>query len=235
MGKRFVSVLGDSISTFEGYNPRGYSVFYDVEAQEKNGLKSVYDTWWAKVNQTLNAFLCVNNSFSGSTVSGKSFPAGISEERLRCLKTNVYNPDIILIFLGFNDFGRGVEISREATDAFAEKDTSFFEDAYDDMLQKLRRLYPATSIVCGTLMRTILQQRKDWRFPEYYAGIGLEEYNKTIRRISEENCCYLADVARFDMRYETLDGSHPTAEGHITIARAWIQCLNNLNLIDLSK
>ena len=52
---KLVSILGDSISTFEGYNPLGYSVFYDQEMQNKNGLKTVYDTWWAKVNQALGA------------------------------------------------------------------------------------------------------------------------------------------------------------------------------------
>ena len=75
---RMVSIVGDSVSTFEGYNPQGYAVFYDREMQVRNELNSVYDTWWAKVNQALHAFLCVNNSYSGSKVSGKVFPAGES-------------------------------------------------------------------------------------------------------------------------------------------------------------
>ena len=59
---KLVSVFGDSISTFNGFNPNGYAVYYDREQQIANGLNSVYDTWWAKVNQALHAFLCVNNS-----------------------------------------------------------------------------------------------------------------------------------------------------------------------------
>ncbi len=55
----FVSILGDSISTYSGYNPKGYTVFYDAEMQKRNGLYSAYDTWWAKVNQELRAYLCV--------------------------------------------------------------------------------------------------------------------------------------------------------------------------------
>ena len=54
---RLVSIIGDSISTYEGYNPSGYAVFYDQEMCARNGLKSVYDTWWAKVNQFLHAYL----------------------------------------------------------------------------------------------------------------------------------------------------------------------------------
>lgn len=35
----------------------------------------------------------------------------------------------------------------------------------------------------------------------------------------------VADLASQNLRYETLDGSHPTKEGHITLAKAWINCL----------
>ena len=34
---RLVSIVGDSISTFEGFNPPGYAVFYDKEMIEQNG------------------------------------------------------------------------------------------------------------------------------------------------------------------------------------------------------
>lgn len=110
---RMVSVLGDSISTYEGYNPRGYAVYYDREKQYKNGMNSVYDTWWAKVNQRLRAYLCVNNSYSGSRVTGTGFPAACCEDRLAYLRTDTYSPDIILIYMGFNDFGNGVKIKRK--------------------------------------------------------------------------------------------------------------------------
>ena len=109
---KYVSIVGDSISTYEGYNPKGYSVFYDEYMQKQNGLKSVYDTWWAKVNQALHAYLCVNNSYSGSKVSGKSFPSGWSDERLLNLNTEKYSPDIILVYLGTNDYGYGVKIEK---------------------------------------------------------------------------------------------------------------------------
>lgn len=71
----YVSIIGDSISTYTGYNPAGYAVFYTEENIRNNNLQSVYDTWWAKVNQFLQAFLCVNASYSGSKVSGNIFPA----------------------------------------------------------------------------------------------------------------------------------------------------------------
>ena len=45
--------------------------------------------------------------------------------------------------------------------------------------------------------------------------------------------CYLADLSSLNMRYETLDGTHPTKSGHLTIAKGWITCLKNMNMIDI--
>lgn len=47
-GKR-VSIIGDSISTFEGYNPQGFAVFYNEEKQQQAGIANVTDTWWQTV------------------------------------------------------------------------------------------------------------------------------------------------------------------------------------------
>ena len=49
--------------------------------------------------------------------------------------------------------------------------------------------------------------------------------------MARKNGCYLADISLSEERYETLDGSHPTVQGHITFAQAWISCLYNLGLI----
>ena len=70
--------------------------FYDIEMQRKYGLNIVYDTWWAKVNQALHAYLCVNNSYSGSKVTGKDFPSAVSEERVANLHNGEHYPDVIL-------------------------------------------------------------------------------------------------------------------------------------------
>ena len=236
---RFVSILGDSVSTYEGYNPPGYSVFYNTGMQQTNGLTSVYDTWWAKVNQALHAWLCVNNSYSGSRVTGETFPSGSSDERIMNLRTVENKPDIILVYLGFNDFGYGVPVSLKVVekvyssvhlDMNWDENDDFFEDGYDCLTKKLRFYYPSAAIVCGTLMRTKIKDQ-NWDFPKYSIGGPFESYNDVIRTMTRKNGCYLADISLSDERYETLDGSHPTAQGHITFAQAWISCLNNLGLI----
>ena len=228
---RFVTIVGDSVSTYEGYNPQGYSVFYDEVMQRENGLKSVYDTWWAKVNQALYGLLCVNNSYSGSKVSGGEFPAATSEQRINMLQTREFSPDYILIYIGFNDFGNGVPVSTNHTTFGLSGNYDFFEDAYDIMLQKIMLKIPTAKIICGTIMRTEIKGKEAWRFPEHYGGIGLEDYNDAIRKVAKRNNCIVADVSSLGMKYETLDGSHPTANGHQTIAEAWIRCLADLDLL----
>ena len=218
---RLVSVLGDSISTYDGYNPKGYSVYYDSELQRQNDMSSVYDTWWAKVNKALQAFLCVNNSYSGSKVSGKDFPAGCCEERLNYLRTKEFDPDFILVYMGFNDFGYGVDLKT-------------FESCYDYILETLRLHYSRTKIICGTLMRTRIKSNNEWIFPECHLGIEFEKYNDIIRISTRRNDCYLVDIGRDKSEYETKDGSHPTISGHTTIAKAWIDGLGEIGLLEPS-
>lgn len=228
---KMVSVIGDSISTYSGYNPEGYAVFYDYNMQQKNGLSSVYDTWWAKVNQALRAYICVNNSYSGSKVTGHAFPAATSAQRTGTLHTQQYSPDIILIYIGFNDFGNGVPIQKKGFFRKRGQDLNYFADAYSMLLSQVKAQYPNAKVVCGTLMRTRMAGEDDWRFPEHFAGTAFEEYNRAIRFVCKKQNCCLADIAALEMRYETLDGTHPTRNGHTTLYKAWVMCLSELGFL----
>lgn len=225
--KTYFSILGDSISTCIAYNPPGYAVYYDTEMLRSNRLTSARDTWWGKVILTLQAGLCVNDSYSGSKVSGNAFPAAGSDARLLRLRSAERIPDVILIYAGFNDFASGIPIHGKS-EAHGGADLNTFSAAYDAMLQKIHRLYPDTKVICGTLMRTQIQGNPFWDFPESGMGYGLEEYNCAIRAAVEKNGCLLADLGALGARYETMDGSHPNAKGHQTLADAWLTCLNQL-------
>ena len=213
-----VSVLGDSISTYEGYIPPNYKVYYDEDRQKINGLTSVYDTWWAKVNQYLKAYLCVNNSFSGSKVSGE-FPSASSEKRASALHKMEHYPDVILVYMGTNDFGFGVPVETFAKD-------------YRKMLERLRKNYPSARILCATIARSYIQGKPDWKYPEMYGGTALEEYNQAIRdAVNERDDIVLMDLPEEGIRYETLDGTHPTRRGHEELAQMWIGCLEKIKLL----
>ena len=49
-----ISILGDSICTFEGYNAPRYYIYYNKEIQKENGISSVSDMWWYKTIAYLN-------------------------------------------------------------------------------------------------------------------------------------------------------------------------------------
>lgn len=219
-----ISIIGDSISTFESFNPEGYSVFYDSQMQYINELSSSEDTWWAQVIRALHGDLCVNDSYSGSKVSGKYFPSACCEERCGNLHTAQHNPDVILIYIGFNDFGSGASVNGNR---FTLKHPDFFADAYDCMLNRLSKNYPCAKIIYATLMRTYIKD-SDWTFPERNAGVRFDDYNNAIRNVGQKENCYLADLNLLNLRYETKDGSHPTKLGHTILADAWIRSLDQL-------
>lgn len=230
---KMVSIMGDSISTYAGYNPPGYEVFYDWWMQMRNGLSDVSDTWWAQVIRRLDGQLCVNNSYSGSLVTGNGFPAASCEERIRNLRTDAAEPDLILLYIGFNDYGNAVKV-RSMRPAWGQpgRNRMIFLDAYLSMLRGMKEAYPGAKVVCGTIMRSRIRDEEDWTFPESYAGSYLEDFNEAIREAADQAGCYVADVGSMDARYETLDGAHPTKEGHRQIAEAWI---SQLELIGINR
>jgi len=209
--KHRISILGDSISTYEGYNPPEYNVYYDKERAYDNGVLSVDDTWWKQVIDGVGGELCVNNSYSGSLVWGNGFPSACSEKRCSALHGSD-NPDIILVFMGTNDRGYGIKIQ------------SFYE-TYRTMLQLIKKNYPDAKIVCGTLL---LGYRKSGDKLNAQSEIAEFDYNDAIRAATERENCLLADLAFSKKCYETLDGCHPTKEGHSLIARLWLEKLKPL-------
>ncbi|MBQ2997852.1 MAG: SGNH/GDSL hydrolase family protein, partial [Oscillospiraceae bacterium] len=134
-----ISILGDSISTYTGvsnnaqYNPAlGKNVgFYPV-----NDVTSRKETWWQQTADLLGMEVLVNNSSGGgrvlsdetfSRISGGAFSSSIRNEaayKNRCVSlhnTNGENPEVILVFLGTNDFSYHLDAENcEACSVLAE-------------------------------------------------------------------------------------------------------------------
>ena len=221
-----ISIIGDSISTYYGFVPDGYKVYYNEQIALKNQLTSVDDTWWRIVCKHLGAEICVNNSYSGSRVSGNGFECASSDERTSSLHTEGTTPDLILLYIGVNDFGRGIGIKENP---FFYKEAIFYE-AYKNMLHKIMHNYPDSQIVCATLMKSSVKGNPQWEYPRSKTGISLEEYNEAIREIANNLGVLVADLEALNTPYETLDTLHPTKEGHRTIANAWITQLNKMGI-----
>lgn len=226
-GKQF-SILGDSISTFEGYNPKGYNVFYKGETCVNSGVNEARDTWWKKVIEFFGGELLVNNSWSGSRVTSlpnqnELFPSGCSDERTSSLHIGKIMPDVIIVFLGVNDWASGARTGEETRISGGE--SWDFDTAYGQMLGKLKTNYPDSEIWCCTLSKTYVSKNLYFKFPHKYAGVHIEEYNDIIRRVAWENECNVVDLYGDNVFYDTMDGSHPTCRGMDAIATAVVRAM----------
>ena len=220
MPKYKVSILGDSISTYIGYNPRGYAVYYKDDKAYDNEINSVNDTWWKQVIDGLGGELCVNNSYSGSLVTGAFAPSACSAERCASLHDETV-PDIILIYMGTNDRGFEMNLGENRPN-----DTMGFYGAYRAMLRQIKNNYPTAKIVCGTLLMGRLQAGQNLAYDRFMKEDM--RYNGVIRLAVKEEGCLLADIALADERYETLDYCHPTKSGHKEMAKLWLAELKKL-------
>ena len=220
MPKYKVSILGDSISTYIGYNPRGYAVYYKEDKAYDNEINSVDDTWWKQVIDGLGGELCVNNSYSGSLVTGAFAPSACSAERCASLHDETV-PDIILIYMGTNDRGFEMNLGENRPN-----DTMGFYGAYRAMLRQIKNNYPTAKIVCGTLLMGRLQAGQNLAYDRFMKEDM--RYNGVIRLAVKEEGCLLADIALADERYETLDYCHPTKSGHKEMAKLWLAELKKL-------
>lgn len=222
--KRF-SVLGDSISTLEGYNPDGNKVFYDKEKCLKANINGPEDTWWGKVIDFFGAELLVNNSWSGSWAAkmpGRdelSF-SGCSDERTSSLHKGDTKPDVIIVYLGTNDWYYGGSPEYHG-DIQILKDQSF-RYAYNNMLKKLKANYPEAEIWCCTLSVSDIGNCAE-TFPFERMGVHMKEYCDIIRDVACENGCRVIDIYSYLMPYDTVDGYHPSAKGMDTLARLIIK------------
>ena len=217
---RVFSLLGDSISTLEGYNPPECAVFYDWQNRCLSDVLAPSDTWWGRVIDTLGGDLLVNNSWSGSLVCKhpdceiESY--GCSDARTSALGIGNKTPDVIMILMGLNDFGYGMRI--EQTDDTG--DLSVFGVAYDSMLKKLKTNYPEAEIWCLTLPVGYLSRQPDFVPILKRSGGTLSDYCRVIEKCAERNGCKTIGIYEPENPYDTVDGYHPTASGMKTIADA---------------
>lgn len=223
-GKK-ISVIGDSISTLEGSNPENYKVFYTKEKCLLAGIKTPKDTWWGKVPEHLGCEILVNNSFSGSRVTKLPdrdglYPSGCSDERASALHRGDEKPDIIIVYLGTNDWYNGVSL--EHKHGIQRLLDQAFSYAYNNMLCKIRNNYPSAEILCCTLCPSDVKNA-DGVFPFEKEGVHMKNYCDIIKDVASENECRVIDLYSHGRFYSTLDGYHPDAEGMKSIAEMMLE------------
>ncbi|RHB84887.1 SGNH/GDSL hydrolase family protein [Streptococcus lutetiensis] len=222
-GKK-LGIIGDSISTYNGHIPTGYEPYYPAY-----DVTSVDSTWWKQLINNTGMELCVNASWSGSTITGDQDNTtgfvGCSDARVNALTaSNGDAPDIIIVYIGINDFGKnnGAVCGnyRGKTAISQERNVTSISDAFGILLSKLQTKYPKAKIFVSRIM------------PERYAGsmseshvagfpninpsdnVSLPAFNEQIEEIASAfNCPVIpmdkAGITFFNVSQYTGDNLHP--------------------------
>ena len=215
---KYFSVVGDSISTLEGFIPEGYALYYDAPTKQNAGIESENDTWWGQIILRLGGKLLKNNSWSGSTVSyhAEFTPGSFAhlDSRMSLLGDGDTKPDVIMIYMGVNDWGNGTPI--DPSDKVPEIES--FSGSYRVMLDLIKKHYPEAEVWCIAPAVNCLRGDPDWPFPYCLGGIHLFEYEAAIKKVAEEKGCVFVDASRNTTPVEALDGIHPDKKGMYILA-----------------
>lgn len=224
-----LSILGDSISTYDGYIPEGFAVFYPLGGE----VTDVSQTWWMRLLEDTGMELCSNDSSSGSTCVGDSLSLddpkyGCSGYRISLIAGKQGKmPDVIIVYMGTNDLLIGVPLGdNDGTKLVDEGMVENFSDAYTLILDGLESNYPAAQIYCCTLA-PVGDWGTDSPFVIFtnYLGLTAEDYSKQIQVIADNRGIPVIDLyhcgVEIDNLHEmTTDGVHMTPAGMECVERA---------------
>ena len=213
-GKR-VSILGDSISTYKNVsNNADANITTFVNPYKYSDPFPLEKTYWMRVIKTFGMTLCVNNSWSGGNLSGKDNESSGMNRAHQLADNNGEKPDFIILFMGTNDLGRGV-------------DPKIFESDYRATLSIIKENYPNAIVCCINLpdRDIFLKQRA-------------EIFNQIIESAVNDagDNFFIADLYRSRLNNDfyymnTTDGIHPDEDGMRIIAEIVIEsvkCYFNL-------
>lgn len=144
-----VSILGDSYSTFQGFNPEGHDIWYGKG--RGNDVQNVEDTWWYKLIEDNGLNLEINNSWSGATICNTGYRGEDYSEKsfLTRSKSLGENPDLIFVFGGTNDAWANSPLGE-----FDGRDMYTVKPAIKAMLQNIKAAYPQA--LCMVIINTEL-------------------------------------------------------------------------------
>lgn len=195
--KPSISILGDSYSTFEGYvTPSTNEMWYYEESGNRTDVNDVTQTWWWLVAKEGGYKLCVNNSYSGSTIGYRGYDGNdYSDRSFLSRMDQLGNPDVILVFGGTNDSWAGEPVGEYKYQNLSKADFYTFRPAMAFMLQYLTNRYPNVDIYF--ILNSELRD-------------DITESCKTICRHYGVECIQLYDIHKLN--------GHPSIKGMRAIA-----------------
>ena len=218
LGKKKLSVLGDSISTYSGVSNdktnANSTIGSNAVYYPKGEIDAKEETWWWQTAEYPNMELLVNNSWSGSKVLSGN---GASYQN-RCVQLHDdtgdnagEEPDVIAVYMGINDYIAKTAVGEfnALSDIYAKGEyitPTTFAQAYAITIHKMQQRYKSADVFVFTLPP--VSSNTDLAL--------LNAYNQVIRKIAEYFDCYIVDLANvegYEYNKYTIDGLHPNERG----------------------
>lgn len=161
-----VLIIGDSYSTFKGFIPEGFAVYYTGAGE--CGITSATDCWWHKFGEKTGATVVRNDSWSGSTVcyTGRETPeyaynSSFVNRMHKLIDEGFFENkkiDTVLIFGGTNDSWLETTPKGEIQlSDWREEDLYFSLPAICYMASRLRAVLPEGNVIF--IINTELDER----------------------------------------------------------------------------
>ena len=209
-----ISILGDSISSYEGWNPNGYTPWYSDAGNynESNDINDVKQTWWYKIIEELKATLLVNSSYSGTTICNTGYDGNDSSEHsfITRMKNDIgegkvlqAKPNLIFVFGGTNDTWASSPVGSLKYSDWTDEDLKRTLPAFCYMINYLKKLNP------GCRMINIIN-----------TSVSDEIRQGMI------NACEYYSVENIVLENISVTGGHPNQEGMNEIANQILQYLS---------
>lgn len=151
-------IIGDSYSTFRGFVPEGYEVYYAEEIIRETDLTKVSQTWWYQVMEETGLRLVLNDSWCGAPIGYTGYEGEDCSRsssflyRLRSLAASGFfeKEDIgtVFVFGGTNDSWCDAPLGEMQYDEWEEKDLYSVLPAICCFFQTLRDCLPEAKIYC---------------------------------------------------------------------------------------
>ena len=151
-----VLILGDSISTFDGYIPEKTATYYSA-TNTKNDVNDVNKTWWSIFSKNTKANIVRNDSYSGSAVcyssyNGQVHPLTSFVGRFdKLVKDGFFENnkiDTVIIFGGTNDSWAGVPVGTAKYSDWTNSDKLSFMPAFCYLIDTVKKTLPNARVVC---------------------------------------------------------------------------------------
>lgn len=193
---KVISVLGDSISTFEGIDEVEHS-YYPV-----GNVQAVSDTWWGQIIAKCGAIKGRINAIGGSCIAHKNnedYTCFDDSTRYSNLFTNGAtgdSPDIIIVFGGVNDWVYKIPIG-DANDSYENPQGTTLYAALRNLIVQLQTIYTNAYIYVLTPIRNWYYTNPN--IPPTRDGVQLKTFVDAIK-----DCCQLHGAKCIDL-YDNLN------------------------------